>query len=112
MTGAHRGHTTSPIDSGRLIARLQLERLDARRASIGLPAHRPLALRHPTTAPRLSYRPGAYRHLVAIAVVLAFALAFVGTWAVLDERRPSGYARYVEPSPASSSGGRATQTPS
>ncbi len=124
MTTSHnrdRRHTRELTAGVELIARLRRERLNEQRRRIGLAPIEPLvvrarreALRTAESAPRdrTVYTPGAYRHLVAIACVLVFALAFIGTWSLLDQhRRPPGYARYIEPTPTPT-GGTATQAQS
>lgn len=86
----HRGTTTGPIRVDALMRRLRLERVNAQRARIGLPARAPAAA--VPIAP-LTYTPVAWRHLVG--VVLGCVTVFVATFLValwLEQATP-GYAR-------------------
>jgi hypothetical protein len=88
----HRGDTTGPIRVDDLMRRLRLERVNAQRARIGLPA-RPAA----PVGPPVTYEPIAWRHLVS--VVLGCVAVFVATFlvALWLEQVPPGYARPAAP---------------
>lgn len=95
-TGAHRGQTTNPIQSSILRARLQRERLNARRGRQGLPAIPPLDV-GALSAPPVTYNALAKRHLALIMAVgvLAFvATVLVATW--VNQQAP-GYAHWLHP---------------
>lgn len=104
-TGAHRGHTTGPIRSAVLIARVQRERLDAQRLRIGLPALPPLEVRATGAAAAPTYTPLARRHLalILLAGVAAFVVSVLVGTAVAN--RAPGYARHLPPA------GTVTQAP-
>lgn len=89
----HRGTTTGPIRVDALMRRLRLERVNAQRARVGLPA-RPVAATVPV-AP-LEYTPVAWRHLVG--VVAGCVAIFVVTFVVaLWLKQATGYARPAGP---------------
>lgn len=94
---AHRGTTTGPIHVDALMRRLRLERVNAQRAHVGLPA-RPVPASVATAMPvaPLEYTPVAWRHLVG--VVAGCVTIFVVTFVVaLWLEQATGYARPAGP---------------